>query len=76
MVKASKPKQTPQQKVASLLAQEVTISPDQLHQTGAFGGRNTIYDACARGEIECFRMGRRFFILTAPLRRKLGIEAA
>jgi hypothetical protein len=76
MTETAKPTQTSQERVALLLAQEVTISPDQLHQTGAFGGRNAIYDACARGDIYCIRVGRRFFIPTAPLRKKLGLEAA
>jgi hypothetical protein len=39
-------------------------------------GRNGIYAACATGEIECFRMGKKIIIPTAPLLRKLGIEAA
>ena len=38
-------------------------------------GRNTLYDAIRRGEIETFRVGKRIFVPTAALRRKLGIEA-
>jgi hypothetical protein len=52
-----------------------TISPDKLHQLGVLpASRNGIYDACARGEIECFRVGRKIAIICAPLRRKLGLD--
>jgi Helix-turn-helix domain len=54
-----------------------TISPEQLYAAKLFGvGRNSIYEACNTGEIECFRVGKKIIIPTAPLRRKLGIEAA
>jgi hypothetical protein len=53
------------------------ISPEQLHKLNLIPvSRNAIYDACNRGEIECFRIGRRIIIPTGPLRRKLGMEAA
>ena len=58
-----------------LLSSKATISPVQLRETGCFGGLNQIYQACARGEIECIKIGRRFHIPTAPLRRRLGIES-
>jgi len=60
-----------------------TISPDELHASKLLNdaGRNTIYAACnryLRGDknddgIECFRIGKRIVIPTAPLRRKLGL---
>jgi hypothetical protein len=51
------------------------ISPDELYELGILPvGRNSIYDACHSGEIECFRIGKKIVIATAPLRRKLGIE--
>jgi hypothetical protein len=50
------------------------ISPDELHRLGLMPvSRNAIYDACKRGDIECFRVGKRIIIPTAPLRRKLGL---
>jgi hypothetical protein len=65
---------------APLTAQEMLqrpgISPDELYLLNLMPvSRNGIYSACSRGEIECFRIGRRIIIPTAPLRRKLGIEA-
>ena len=51
------------------------ISPDELYELGILPvGRNSIYDACNKGEIECFRIGKKIVIATAPLRRKLGID--
>ena len=51
------------------------ISPEELYELGILPvGRNGIYDACNRGEIECFRIGKKIVISTAPLRRKLGID--
>ena len=38
--------------------------------------RNGAYDAARRGDIEVFRAGRHLKVLSAPLRRKLGIEGA
>jgi hypothetical protein len=78
MAKAAKPKLTAKEKLERLLSSKATVAPDELHQHGAgqLGGRNAIYDACARGEIENFRVGKRIYIPTAPLRRKLGMEAA
>jgi hypothetical protein len=50
------------------------ISPDDLYELGILPvGRNSIYDACNKGEIECFRIGKKIVIATAPLKRKLGI---
>ncbi len=38
--------------------------------------RGATYDALKRGEIETVKYGRLHKAVTAPLRRKLGIEAA
>jgi hypothetical protein len=62
------------QKLEKLLTTRATLSPDEVYETGEFGGRNVIYDACSSGEIENFRFNKRIFIPTAPLRRKLGLE--
>jgi hypothetical protein len=52
------------------------ISPEELYRLNLMPvSRNGIYDACNRGEIECFRLGRKIIIPTAALRRKLGMEA-
>lgn len=52
------------------------ISPDQLLASKVMPiSRNGLYDALRRGEIESFRLGKRIIIPTAPLLRKLGIEA-
>ena len=37
--------------------------------------RSVAYDALARGDIPHIRTGRRIRVLTAPLRRKLGMES-
>jgi hypothetical protein len=37
--------------------------------------RNVAYEAVQRGEIESLKYGKRIVVLTAPLRRKLGMEA-
>jgi hypothetical protein len=50
------------------------ISPDELHELGILPvGRNSIYDACNSGQIECFRIGKKIIIPTAPLRKRLGL---
>jgi hypothetical protein len=38
--------------------------------------RGSVYEAAIRGEIEVLTYGRRKVAVTAPLRRKLGLEAA
>jgi hypothetical protein len=59
------------------LFSQPTITPDQLHQSGVFPvSRNGIYEAINRGEIDVVEIGKKKAIITAPLRRKLGIEAA
>ena len=68
-------KRTKRADLATLLARP-TISPDELHESNALKvGRNGIYEACHNGELEVIRRGKKILILTAPLRRKLGIEA-
>jgi hypothetical protein len=37
--------------------------------------RNGSYEAAKRGDFETIRMGKLLIVPTAPLRRKLGIEA-
>jgi excisionase family DNA binding protein len=39
-------------------------------------GRNAAYEYVRSGELEAISMGKRRLVLTAPLRRKLGIEVA
>ncbi len=38
--------------------------------------RNKAYEAAARGELPTLRFGKRIVVLTMPLRRMLGLEAA
>ena len=38
--------------------------------------RGSVYQAAEAGEIDVIRIGHRIKAVTAPLRRKLGIEAA
>jgi hypothetical protein len=38
--------------------------------------RGSVYEAATRGEIDVLTYGRRKKAVTAPLRRKLGLEAA
>lgn len=53
------------------------ISPDDLYRLNLLPiSRNGIYDACRRGEIESFKVGKKIVIVTAALKRKLGIAAA
>jgi hypothetical protein len=54
-----------------------TITPDQLYRSQILPlTRNGVYDAIRRGEIEVLELGRKKAIITASLRRKLGIEVA
>jgi hypothetical protein len=56
--------------VSSDVLQRAGISPDELFDLNLIpGSRNSIYAACNRGDIQCFRMGRRIIIPTAPLRK-------
>jgi hypothetical protein len=48
-----------------------------LHRSGILPlGRNGIYDAIKRGDLDVIAIGKKKAIVTAPLRKKLGIEAA
>ena len=54
-----------------------TITPEQLQRSGIFPlSRNGIYQAIERGEIAAVKIGRKKAVITAPLRKQLGIEAA
>jgi len=62
---------------AAALLKRPGISPDELLKAGILPiARNALYEALSRGEIESFRVGKKIVIPTAPLKRKLGIEAA
>jgi hypothetical protein len=53
-----------------------TITPDELHRSGVLPvGRNGIYDAIRRGDLTVIEIGRKKAIVTAPLRKKLGMDA-
>ena len=52
-----------------------TITPDELFKARILPlTRGGIYEAIKRREIEVLEFGRRKAILTAPLRRKLGLD--
>ncbi|MBR0907014.1 hypothetical protein [Bradyrhizobium liaoningense] len=52
-----------------------TITPAELIASGILPlKRNGIYDAIKRGDIEVIDLGHRKAVITAPLRRKLGLE--
>lgn len=54
-----------------------TITPAELIASGILPlKRNGIYDAIKRGEISVVSLGRKKAVITAPLRKQLGIEAA
>lgn len=59
------------------LLRRPTITPEQLLKSGILPlGRNAIYEAIERGDIDAIKIGRKKAVVTAPLRKKLGIEAA
>jgi len=61
--------------IAKMLAKP-TITPAELFETGILPiSRNGIYDAINRGDIEVMSIGKKKVIITAPLRRKLGLDA-
>jgi hypothetical protein len=56
------------------LMRRPSISPDELHKSGVLKlCRGSIYEALRRGDIEHFKIGRKYTIPTQPLREKLGI---
>jgi hypothetical protein len=60
--------------IAAVLAKP-TITPDELFQTGVLPvSRNGVYAAINRGEIDVIAIGKKKAIITASLRRKLGLE--
>jgi hypothetical protein len=62
--------------VKALLANP-TISPDELYRARILPiSRNGIYQAIKNGEIEAVGYGRKKAIVTASLRKKLGMEPA
>jgi hypothetical protein len=77
MTQIAKSKVTPKEKLERLLTTKTTVSPHELHEAAEdqLGGLNSIYLACARGDYDNFRSGKLIKIVTASLRRKLGIEA-
>lgn len=57
------------------LFKKPTISPDELLLSGVLPlSRYGIYEAIKSGEIEALKFGKKKAILTAPLRRKLGMD--
>ena len=60
--------------IEELLAKP-TITPDELLRSGIFPlTRNGIYEAIKRKDFEVIEFGKKKAILTAPIRRKLGME--
>jgi len=63
-------------KEISELLERPTITPDQLLKSKILPlSRNGIYDAILRGEIDVITIGRKKAVITASLRRKLGMGA-
>lgn len=64
------------EQISALLAKP-TITPEELYQSKILPlGRNGIYNAISRGEIEAIGLGRKKLIIAAALRRKLGLDPA
>jgi hypothetical protein len=62
------------QEIERLLSQP-TITPDQLAASRILPiSRNGIYEAIKRGELQVVSIGRKKAIITAPLRKQLGID--
>ena len=62
--------------IRTLLAKP-TITPDQLYRSGVLPlSRNGVYEAIRRKEIDVLEIGRKKAVITASLRRRLGIESA
>lgn len=63
--------------IAAKLLAKPGITPEELFKSDLIPvSLNGIYEACRRGEIENFRVGRKIVIPTAPLKKKFQIEAA
>jgi excisionase family DNA binding protein len=54
------------------LLRQAVISPADVPRVLPLG-RNGVYEAIRKGEIESIRIGRKIMIPTAALRRKLGM---
>ena len=65
--------QITQAEIDRLLAQP-TITADEL-ATVLRTSRNGAYDCIRRKEVEVIRVGRKVKVLSAPLRRKLGMRS-
>jgi hypothetical protein len=64
-----------QHEIRELLGR-LTITPDELHQSGILPlGRNGIYEAIKRGDLAAIEIGKKKAIITAPLRKRLGMDA-
>jgi hypothetical protein len=64
----------PSDRVREMLSKPV-ITPEELHGLGIFPiGRNGLYEALKRGDIQSFRVGKKIGIPTSPLRRQLGLD--
>ena len=60
--------------IKKLLAKP-TITPDELYISGVLkSSRNRVYQAINDGVVASFKVGKKFVIPTAPLRRQLGLE--
>ncbi|KWV54324.1 hypothetical protein AS156_00935 [Bradyrhizobium macuxiense] len=61
------------QEIDDLLAKP-TITPDELFRSKVLPlSRNGIYEAINRGEIAVMPIGKKKAIITAPLRKQLGL---
>lgn len=62
------------QEIDALLARP-TITPDELFQSKILPlSRNGIYEAIKRGDLSAIDLGKKKAIVTAPLRKQLGID--
>jgi hypothetical protein len=69
----STPRKMTASEIVALLARP-TISPDELFRSGIFPlSKNGIYKAIERHEIELAEFGRKKAVITAPIRKKLGL---
>lgn len=62
------------QEIQALL-ENPTITPDQLLKAKILPlSRNGIYEAIRRGDLDVIHIGKKKAIITAALRRKLGLD--
>jgi hypothetical protein len=68
-------------KLKQLVLSKSLTTPDELHESDFPTGLRAIYNSCnaylaGKDGIQCFRVGKKIMIPTAPLKRKiLGTEA-